>query len=131
MTIILGIGTDIVEIRRVRKAWERTGDHFLERVFTPRELDYCRRFSDPWPHLAARFAAKESVIKAFGSSVEPLEIEIVRDSKGPPRVVLHGSAELAMKDMGIMEIKLSISHSGGLASAQAIALGGNLISHSP
>nr|NGX54801.1 Holo-[acyl-carrier-protein] synthase [Chlamydiota bacterium] len=61
--IIQGLGTDIIEIDRIKKAIEKHGDRFLERLFTDQELAYCRRTSDPTPHFSGRFAAKEAVLK--------------------------------------------------------------------
>jgi holo-[acyl-carrier protein] synthase len=122
--LILGTGIDIVKISRIRKAWERTGEHFLDRIFTVDELEYCRRFPDPWPHLGSRFAAKESATKALGFAVDPLEIEIRRAGDGPPEVILSGRARSEAEDSGVGRIIVSMSHTGDLAIAQAIALSG-------
>lgn len=65
--MITGIGTDIVEIQRIKDAVERNGERFLKRVFTEQEIAYCYKKKDPYPHLTARFAAKEAVIKALSS----------------------------------------------------------------
>jgi len=122
--LILGTGIDIVKISRIRKAWKRTGQHFLDRIFTVDELEYCRQFPDPWPHLGSRFAAKESVIKAIGFAVDPLEIEIRRTGIGPPEVVLSDRARSEAEESGVERVIVSMSHTGDLAIAQAIALGG-------
>jgi holo-[acyl-carrier protein] synthase len=122
--LILGTGIDIVKISRIRKAWERTGEHFLDRIFTVDELEYCRQFPDPWPHLGSRFAAKESVAKALGFAVDPLEIEIRRTGDGPPEVVLSDRARSEAEDSGVDRVIVSMSHTGDLAIAQAIALSG-------
>lgn len=121
--MVLGIGTDLVEVDRLKRAWDRTGERFLEKIFTQKELAYCRAFSDPWPHLAARFAAKESVMKALGFYVNPLDIEIVRCGSGAPRVALHGSARARAHRKGVGELKVTLSHAGRLAIAQSIAVG--------
>ena len=63
---VLGIGIDLIEIDRIRQAWQRHGERFLNRIFTDRELDYCLTKKDPAPSLAARWAAKEAVAKALG-----------------------------------------------------------------
>lgn len=123
LPLIVGIGTDIVEIERLRRAWERTGERFLAKIFTQGELAYCRAFNDPWPHLAARFAAKESVMKALGFCVDPLQVEILRQGTGAPHVALHGSARSRAHKRGVGELKVSLSHAGRLAVAQAIAVG--------
>ena len=111
-----------MEVSRIRKAWERTGEAFLKRVFTPDELAYCRQFPDPWPHLGSRFAAKESVIKALGLAVDPIDVEIRRDD-GPPWVLLRGSAKRGAEEAGVVQVLISMSHTGDIAVAQAIALG--------
>ncbi len=121
VSIITGIGTDIVDVHRIRRAWERTGEHFLTRVFTPDEIRFCRSFADPWPHLAARFAGKESVIKAVGIPLDPREIEIVRRVQGP-KVVLRGAAASEAARLGIAEVKVSLSHTRDLAVACAAAI---------
>jgi holo-[acyl-carrier protein] synthase len=122
VSIIAGIGTDIVDVHRIRRAWERTGEHFLERVFTPEEIRYCRSFADPWPHLAARFAGKESVIKALGTPIDPRDIEISRHGEAPT-VVLRGAAASHATRLGIEEVKVSLSHTRDLAVACAAAIG--------
>ena len=66
-TNVLGVGTDLIEVERVRSSLEQHGDRFLEKVFTPVEREYCQGMADPAPHLAARFAAKEAIAKAFRS----------------------------------------------------------------
>jgi holo-[acyl-carrier protein] synthase len=121
VSIIAGIGTDIVDVCRIRQAWERTGEHFLERVFTPGEVRFCRSFADPWPHLAARFAGKESVIKAIGVPLDPRDIEIVRHGQGP-KVLLRGAAASQARRLGISEIKISLSHTRDLGLACAAAI---------
>jgi len=113
----------VVEVSRVRRAGERTGEAFLRRVFTPGELSYCRGFPDPWPHLASRFCAKESVIKALGFTADPLEIEVTRPGSGPPGVLLRGRARRDAEERGILDLKISMSHSGDIAVATALALG--------
>ncbi len=120
-----------MHVERIRRAMERTGDHFLSSVFTEAERSYCKRFSDPCPHLAARFAAKESVMKCMGSFIRPLEIEITNEACGRPAVLLHGSAGQIARSKGIQRIMISLSHSGGLAIAQAVALSDATRSPSP
>jgi holo-[acyl-carrier protein] synthase len=131
LVIIIGTGTDIIGVGRLKEAWGRTGDHFLDRVFTPGEREYCRRFKDPWPHLAARFAAKESVIKALGVSIDPRDVEVLSGSSGQPRIVLRGRASELGRERGVLELKASLSHTKELAIAQVIAVGGPSSSSSP
>ncbi len=111
----LGLGIDLIEIERVERALERR-PRLAERLFTPAELSYARERARPGRHLAARFAAKEAVIKALGRSVPPREIEV--EAGEPPRIRLHGSAaELA----GEREIAISLTHSRDTAAAVAVA----------
>jgi holo-[acyl-carrier protein] synthase len=111
----VSVGIDLIEIDRVERALERR-PRLAERLFTPAELAYARERARPGRHLAARFAAKEAVIKALGRGVPPKEIEVV--SGKPPRLQLHGqAAEVA----GDTEIALSLTHSRDSAAAVAIA----------
>jgi holo-[acyl-carrier protein] synthase len=110
-----GVGIDLIEIERVERALERR-PRLAERVFTDGELAYARDRARPGRHLAARFAAKEAVIKALGKSVPLREIEVI--SGEPPRVQLHGrAAETAAG----REIAVSLTHSRENAAAVAIA----------
>jgi holo-[acyl-carrier protein] synthase len=110
-----GVGIDLIEIERVERALERR-PRLAERLFTPAELAYARERARPGRHLAARFAAKEAVIKALGQSVAPREIEVV--SGKPPALQLHGrAAEVA----GDTEIAISLTHSDDTAAAVAVA----------
>ena len=111
----LSVGIDLIEIDRVERALERR-PRLAERLFTPAELAYARERARPGRHLAARFAAKEAVIKALGRGVPLKEIEVV--SGEPPRLQLHGqAAEVA----GDTEIAISLTHSRESAAAVAIA----------
>jgi holo-[acyl-carrier protein] synthase len=111
----LGVGIDLIEIERVERALERR-PRLAERLFTPDELAYARERARPGRHLAARFAAKEAVIKALGRAVPPRQIEVV--SGEPPRVRLHGQAAEAAGDA---EIAISLTHSRESAAAVAVA----------
>ena len=117
----MGIGAEIVEISRFREHGDGASPAFLRRNFTERELTYCRSRADPAPHLAARFAGKEAVIKAlYGLGVADVfypAIEILNDSRGVPCVRIN--TEHAKK----LSIKLSLSHSSGMALAFCIILG--------
>jgi holo-[acyl-carrier protein] synthase len=111
------IGIDVIEIERIERALERR-PRLAERLFTAAELGYCRERARPGRHLAARFAAKEAVIKALGGpALAPAEIEIIADPA--PEVTLHGrAAELA----GPREFSVSLTHSRDTAAAVALAL---------
>jgi holo-[acyl-carrier protein] synthase len=113
-----GIGIDLIEIERIERALERRPG-LAERLFTPDEIAYAADRARPGRHLAARFAAKEAVIKALGTPVAPGEIEV--EAGEPPRVRLHGrAADLA----GDREISISLTHSRETAAAVALALSG-------
>ena len=109
------VGIDLIEIERMERALERR-PRLAERLFTPDELAYSRGRARPGQHLAARFAAKEAVIKALGTGVPLREIEVI--SGEPPRVELHGrAAEVA----GDLDVSISLTHSRESAAAVAIA----------
>ena len=110
-----GVGIDLIEIERVERALERR-PRLAERLFTPAELSYARGRARPGQHLAARFAAKEAVIKALGQGLPMRQIEVV--SGEPPQLQLHGrAAEVA----GDTEIAISLTHSNDTAAAVAVA----------
>lgn len=110
-----GIGIDVIEIDRIERALERR-PRLRERLFTDAELAYADGRARPARHLAARFAAKEAVIKALGRGLPPREIEIVAGE--PPTVSLSGTAAEAS---GGREIAVSLTHSRDTAAAVALA----------
>jgi holo-[acyl-carrier protein] synthase len=123
---VLGHGVDLVETARIAALLERHGDRFLERIFTPAERSYCDRDRRRrLEKLAARFAAKEAVLKAIGTGLSQgiawTEVEVVRDALGRPGVRLSGAAEAEARRRGVGRWTLSLSHSGGLAIASAVA----------
>jgi holo-[acyl-carrier protein] synthase len=111
------VGVDIVEIERVQKALARHGRRMLERVYTPLEVAFCRgRVSE----LAARFAAKEAVMKALGTGAHGVawrEIEILPNHRGKPLVYLHGRAAARAERIGLIGLDISMSHSRDFAVA--------------
>lgn len=113
---ILGVGTDIVEVERIKDVFDRQ-PAFAQRVFTQAELDYCLGKESRYLHLAARFAAKEAVAKALGRSFSWQDVEIVSGAEGKPGVVLHGKAKGVARDAGV---HISISHTKNYATAVAI-----------
>ena len=119
--MILGLGCDIVEIDRIRGSIERHGLHFLNRLFSQREQDYCYRFQDPSPHFAGRFSAKEAVAKAlgtgFGAHLSWHDIEIINNDLGKP--IVHLSEPLKKK-YNNPNILLSISHCNSYSTATAV-----------
>jgi holo-[acyl-carrier protein] synthase len=119
--MIHGLGTDIIEIDRMRSSIERHGLHFLNRLFSQKEQDYCYRFQDPSPHFAGRFSAKEAIAKAlgtgFGAQLSWHDIEIINDDLGKPIVYLSETLKVKYKNPKIL---LSISHCTSHATATAI-----------
>ena len=107
---MIGTGVDIIEIPRVREVLDRHGQRFLQRVFTSEEIAYCRGRA---PNLAARFAAKEAMMKALGAGVRGVgwkDIEVVRLRSGLPTIRLHGRAAERAERLGLRETSLSVSH---------------------
>ncbi len=114
------VGIDLVEIGRVQMALSRWGDRFLQRVFTPAE---CERYRDRVPDLAARFAAKEAVMKALGTGVKGVawrDIEVLPDEKGKPMIFLYGGARKRADQLGLTGLEISLSHSRDYAIASVI-----------
>lgn len=120
--MILGIGTDIVEIGRMKRAVAK--DAFVRRVFTEAEAVYCRsRGAGMAESFAGRFAAKEAVLKAFGTGLREgrlLDIEIVNDRLGCPRLSLYGPFREMAEARGLKQAWLSISHAREYAVAQCV-----------
>lgn len=125
--MIVGLGTDIVEISRIGQMIERHGDTFLKRVFTESENEYCGTKKNKEQHYAGRWAAKEAVMKTLGTGfvkgIGWKEIEVVNLKSGKPTIVISGGVEQYAGELGIEEILISISHSREFATATAIAVG--------
>lgn len=121
--ILLGLGLDVIEIERVRGVRERQGDRFLERVFTEEERTYCLGMKHPDKHLAARFAAKEAIAKAFttgiGAELGWTSMSVYHGERHEPRVRLDAKGEAMLKKFGGTHVILSLSHSDTVASAVA------------
>ena len=115
----MGVGIDLVEIARLERALERH-PRLATRLFTDAELSYARQRARPGRHLAARFAAKEAVVKAVGApgGLAPREIEVLAGE--PPKVALHGKAA---RSAGGREVELSLTHSRDFAAAVAVVSG--------
>lgn len=120
--MVLGIGTDIVEIKRIEKAITRPG--FLNRVFTPNEIAYCNsRGSQSAASYAARFAGKEAFLKALGTGLRYgslQDIEILPDKLGAPVLKLSGVFKATAEENGVSSIFISLSHSREYATAQCV-----------
>lgn len=119
--MIIGIGIDIVEIDRFKSLTERWGEHFIKRIFTQREIDYCLSKKNPHQHLAGRFAAKEAISKAISTGWSGIfrwkDVEILNDENGKPIVVVHNQLK---EHFSSCFFHISISHS--LNYAVSIAL---------
>ncbi|MBL7065887.1 MAG: holo-ACP synthase [Anaerolineae bacterium] len=123
---MLTTGVDLIEIARVERILACYGDRFLERVFTPAEVLYCRA---RLPELAARFAAKEAVAKALGVGVRMIardgvrwrDVEVTGDARGKPLVRLHGRAAERAGELGLTEWAVSLSHTREYAIAFVVA----------
>lgn len=119
--MILGIGTDMVEIKRVKKACEK--EAFLTRIYTEEE---CRQAGGKTTRLAGNFAVKEAVAKAFGTGFRtfmPKDIEVLRDELGKPYVRLYGGAKMQYEKMNMKRIEVSISNTAEYALAFAVGEG--------
>jgi holo-[acyl-carrier protein] synthase len=122
--MILGLGTDIVEVDRIAALIDRHGDRFLERVFRPAELDLAReRGAAAAATLAARWAAREALLKALGRPIGGIpyrDVEVVRQAEGPVALRLHGRAERAVAELGAKRVHLSLSHERAYAVATVV-----------
>ena len=124
--MIFGSGVDIVEVFRMKDAIDKWGDNFLKKVFTDREIKYSnsKRFS--CQHFAARFAAKEAVVKAFGEPkkfpIKWTEIEVLNDDEGKPTIKFYNDALKLKNKKKIDKVMLSMSHSKNYAVANVILL---------
>jgi holo-[acyl-carrier protein] synthase len=124
--VIVGLGTDIVEIVRIGRMVERHGELFLNRVYTEEEIRYCQRRKECYQHFAGRWAAKEAVMKTLGTGwirgVAWKGIEVCTSRSGKPSIQLHGATAELAETMGIDEILITMSHCRAYATATAIAL---------
>jgi holo-[acyl-carrier protein] synthase len=114
------VGIDIIEIRRIAQTVKRWGDRFLIRTYTAGELAYCRGRA---PQLAARFAAKEAVMKALGTGIRGVgwrDVEVVRARSGAPSIKLHGRGAMVAERLAMSQVALSISHSREYAVASVV-----------
>ena len=121
------IGTDICQINRVETLYKKYGKRFLKRVLTENEIKYITSKSKNLiSRLAGRYAAKEATSKVLGTGLKGVyfkEIEILRESSGAPRIVLHKRAKLKAKEKGLNYFEMSISHERGFAIAIVIGVG--------
>jgi holo-[acyl-carrier protein] synthase len=118
---VLGIGVDLVECARIEHSIERFGDRFLNRVFTAGEIEYSKSMKYPARHLAARFAAKEAVSKAFGTGIGKAmgwrDIDVQKKPSGEPFLMLTGGAEKLAMQRGVKNPLITLSHTDHHAMA--------------
>ncbi len=124
---IIGHGVDLVEVSRIARLASEHGERFFERCFSPKELAYARSSARRDEHLAARFAAKEAVLKALGTGwsagIGWTDVEVERDEAGRPSIRLHARASELAYAMGVSSWLLSLSHTSEHAIASAVAVG--------
>lgn len=119
--VTLSVGVDIIAIARIARAVERWGERFLQKVYTPAEIAYCR---GRIPELAARFAAKEAISKALGTGIFGIawdEMEVLADRRGKPLVKLYGRALQRGEALGLRQWAISLTHSDDDALAFVVA----------
>jgi len=120
--MILGIGIDIAEIKKIAKSVE--SEAFQRKVFTPAELISCGKIKNTAECLAGKFAAKEALMKALGAGIRQevwfTQIEVLNDESGKPYINVTGEAEKRLQQSGAKHVHVSISHSGGMAVAVVI-----------
>jgi holo-[acyl-carrier protein] synthase len=122
--MILGVGIDIIEVARVKASHERFGERFLNRLLLADEIAYCLSHKNPAPFIAARFAAKEAISKAFGTGTGAQlgwrDMEIGRKESGEPFVILHGNGKKLFKSRRAKNLLISLSHTANYAAAAAV-----------
>lgn len=122
--MILGTGIDIIEVARIAASHEKFGERFLNRILRPAEIAYCLAHRVPGPFLAARFAAKEAISKAFGTGIGRQlgwqDMEVGRKESGEPFVILHDGGLKLLAERGGARVHLTLSHTQSYAAAMAI-----------
>ena len=123
--MVLGVGTDLIETKRIEESIDRYGERFLERVFTVGEIAYCmRKKKNAAESFAARFVAKEAGAKALGTGISRgitwRELEVRREASGKPTLHLSGRAAELAKAIGVRRVQLSLTHSRELAMAVVV-----------
>ncbi len=121
---VVGLGTDLVDVARVEGVLQRQGEAFLRRVFTPGERAYCEKKARPAPFFAARFAAKEAAAKAFGTGIGEhigwLDIEVVHEASGAPKLIFSGKGAALAERAGVGSALVSLTHTDSLAAATVL-----------
>lgn len=120
--MVIGIGIDIIEIDRIKASIEKNGEKFLNKIYTPIEIDYCNSKANKFQHYAARFAAKEAIYKAVATGWQKelhwQDIEIENEPMGMPVANVKGKLKQFLSDD--KELKISLSHSNNYVTCVAI-----------
>ena len=123
--MIFGTGIDIIEIGRIKQSIQKYSDRFEQKVFTKKEVDYCYSQANPAKHFAARFSAKEAVLKCFGTGMTGgilwKDIEVDKQESGQPVLNLYGKGKELFSQLKLKHIHISITHDKNYAVAHAIA----------
>ena len=122
--MIVGMGIDVAEVKRIQQVFEAQGERFVKRVYTEAEAAYCEKYKSKYERYAGRFAAKEAAMKALGTGwsrgVRWVDVEVVRQRGGRPILQLHGEARKIADALGVKSIAMSITHTSEQAFAQVI-----------
>ena len=122
--MVVGVGSDVLDVARMRRELARPGHGFRDDVFTPREIAYCQSQRYPARHYAARFAAKEALFKALRDGANPAaawrEAEVIRGESGAPSLALHGSLGRLARRRRIKRVLVSLSHTATVAMASVV-----------
>jgi holo-[acyl-carrier protein] synthase len=123
--MVIGLGTDLIEIERIERSVERFGEQFLQRVFTPGEIAYCQARKSFAESYAARFAAKEAGAKALGTGISRgvgwKDFEVRRERGQRPELHLSGRAAEIAAGLGVKRISVSLTHSRSMSMAVVVA----------
>lgn len=122
--MIVGVGVDLAEVHRIRSSFERFGERFRDRIYTPLEIAYCESKSNKYERYAARFAAKEAGMKAIGTGMRKgvrwLDFEVANLPSGKPTLRFHGVAAEFAERLGVINVALSITHTSDTSLAHVI-----------
>ncbi len=122
--MIIGVGIDLVQIERMERAFDRFGEAFLQRVFCPGEISWCKKKQNPYPCFAARFAAKEAFVKALGTGfsggITLKDIWIERLDTGAPVLRFSNRAKQMMEELGSSRVHVSLTHEMDVAAAVVV-----------
>lgn len=122
--MIVGVGVDLAEVPRIRASFERFGERFRDRIFTPLEIAYCESKANKYERYAARFAAKEAGMKAIGTGmrrgVRWVDFEVANLPSGKPTLRFHGIAAQVAERLGVTNVALSLTHTSETSLAHVI-----------